>query len=236
MKKSLSGYLLAAILLPLSGGAYASMFDYVGNWSVRDNGGVSGFSETLTLSNFFGLSGAGLVTGVSPIPDGLLGDPGEYIANSSGGAIVLTLDEGTAPGATSYAFNPTSYNGGFALFDDDGTQLFSATLTMNDLVLVGTSVGAINSMFSMNLTNIAAGIGYSMGSSAIVDAFLSNIGGAANFSLNIGGNIATAIHSMTGGSGSYSGSASVVPIPAALPLFISALGMLGFFGWRRRHA
>ncbi len=35
-----------------------------------------------------------------------------------------------------------------------------------------------------------------------------------------------------GGSTKYS--ASVVPLPAALPLLLSAFGGLGFFGWRRR--
>ncbi|MDH3380970.1 MAG: VPLPA-CTERM sorting domain-containing protein [Gammaproteobacteria bacterium] len=28
----------------------------------------------------------------------------------------------------------------------------------------------------------------------------------------------------------------VVPIPAALPLFLSGLGALGFVGWRRRQS
>jgi len=29
---------------------------------------------------------------------------------------------------------------------------------------------------------------------------------------------------------------ATTPIPAALPLFLSALGGLGYFGWRRRKS
>ncbi len=33
----------------------------------------------------------------------------------------------------------------------------------------------------------------------------------------------------------FSGLDAVVPIPAALPLFGSALGMIGFIGWKRKE-
>lgn len=217
--------------------AHASIvpaINYVGNFDFSDAGGISGFNETITLTNPFGY-GAGAVTSYAPGNDTLFNDAGiEYIGGSgTGGSIVLTLDESNFTSGLSYSFNPTTYQSGFLLFDDDGALLFSADLTANNLK-VDNSTGSINSMFDMNLTNIVAGAAYLSGASRIIDSFLSNPGGAANFTLNIAGDISAAIES-AGGKGTYSGSASVVPVPAALPLFISALGMLGFYGFRTRR-
>ena len=36
-------------------------------------------------------------------------------------------------------------------------------------------------------------------------------------------------------SGYFAGSTLVTPIPAALPLFLSGIGILGFMGWRKRR-
>jgi len=243
MKKTLSRYLLAAVLLPLSGGAFGALlpsFNYLGNWTLSDiDGSNDGFYETITLTNPFG-PGAGAVSSFFPSPDGLLGG-GEYVGTAFGGSISLTLDPNNFTSGVNYAFNPATYyqnaGDGFALFDNDGTLLFAGDLTATALK-VNNSTGTINSIFDLNLSNIVAGASYMSGTSAIVDAFLGATGGAANFSLNIAGSIAAAIEgaAVSVRNGSYSGSASVVPIPAALPLFISALGMLGFFGWRRGHA
>jgi hypothetical protein len=44
-------------------------------------------------------------------------------------------------------------------------------------------------------------------------------------------------HALTGVSGSIAAAAiAATPIPAALPLFASALGLFGFLGWRRKSA
>jgi hypothetical protein len=38
-----------------------------------------------------------------------------------------------------------------------------------------------------------------------------------------------------GGSPGFEGTAHVIPVPAALPLFVTGLGALGMIGWRRRR-
>jgi hypothetical protein len=235
MRKTISAYLLAAFLLPLSGVAYGASvpsFNYFGDWSLTDGDGDS-FYETMTFTNPLG-PGAGIVSSFFPSPDGLLGG-GEYIQGLGlGGAISLTLDPTNFTSGVSYAFNPVTYVQGFSLYDDNGDHLFSADLTATSLEVVN-STASINSFLDLNLTNIVAGASYVFGTSAIIDALLSAPGGAANFTINMAGSLAAAIEAI-GGFGTYSGSASVVPIPAALPLFLSALGALGFVGWRRRRA
>jgi hypothetical protein len=69
-----------------------------------------------------------------------------------------------------------------------------------------------------------------------IPAFVAGTPGLFSLDLTPGDYVLT----LTGGFGPYTGAlalaaaTAVTPIPAALPLFASALGGLGFVGWRRR--
>ena len=81
-----------------------------------------------------------------------------------------------------------------------------------------------------------AGAGYTAGSSVIIDAFIGALDGTATFLFSVGDDLSQVIEQSGSGNvidTSYTGVAAV-PVPAALPLFVSALVLLGFMGRRNR--
>lgn len=236
MMKKLNIIGIAIISLFLfSSQALAISIGYGGNYTLTDSDS-DGFSDALSFSNpfpFFG-SHSGYVSTSDPSTDSLFSDPGmETISLAA-----LSLDPTSYAAGSYFDFAPTLYADGFAIYDDDGTLLLKADLTVNRLE-IDSSTGTINSSFSMNLTNITAGTSYSAGSSEIIDAFLAvaaaGDGGATNITLQMAGDLSAAILAGDTVNGTYSGSAAPVPEPATLLLL--GMGMLGVgtYGKRRKR-
>jgi hypothetical protein len=214
-------FLVLAVFL-VAGQAAATTFSFNGVYKLWDSN-TSGFSELLELDQ-----GTTAIDYFEPGADGLFSDAGlEYITLSD-----LTLDETSYTSGVSYNFNPTLYNNGFSLFDDDGTLLFDADLTVTSLNTIG-GLGLINPYFTMNLTNITKGTSYTLGTSAIVDAFLNAPGGGTNITLQLpGGDLGNQIEKGGTVNGTFSGSAAPVPEPATMLLLGS--GLIGLAGIGRR--
>jgi hypothetical protein len=169
------------------------------------------------------------------------------------GANALTFDNsGTtlyaAGGGTLYTVN-TGDGSATSLGGIGSSYASSGDLAFDSLgILYGTSSsGPGDSLFSIDPGGVAGSLGTLIG--AILDgatnissvfglAFADNIlfgltSGNDLYSLNRATAAATSL-----GSYAISGQtfgATVIPIPAALPLFGTGLGILGFLGWRRRR-
>jgi hypothetical protein len=161
-------------------------------------------------------------------------------------AVALTCALGGGAGATSFDWS-FIYDSG-ALFDASGT--LQATLIAGDEYQVTSLTGTDNAGQSLSLSTVGVdndlyygsasppnqiddqGIGFSAASITGVFAFVL-------YSSNTGLTDLVEGCNNTGCSpitlGSFSASLAATPLPAALPLFATALGGLGFLGWRRKR-
>jgi len=169
-----------------------------------------------------------------------------------------------APGAPVLNFgsgalgkNGETFGNGKTYFD----YIFSFTLTGTSKVTIGTGVTSGSNILDFNagLFNSSPVFGALPGGSALTMANpsdplgLTNTSGLLTLGTVNGGNLGTltltagtyylrlfgilpgninAGHGLTGINSSLTVAAT--PIPAALPLFGTALGLMGFFGWRRK--
>jgi hypothetical protein len=217
------GWIAALALALWTTPAGAVSFSFAGNFSLVDDDN-DGFSELLDFDNPVG-NHSGFIHVFDPGGDGLFADAAlETVLISA-----LTLDP-----SDPFAFDPTLYANGFAVYDDDGTLLFEADLTAAELVIDG-GTGTINPQFELNLTNITAGGGYVGGSSAIIDAFLAAPGGAANVTLQVPiPDLGSAIQNGDSIASTFSGSATPIPEPASVLLVGAGLAGLARAGRARR--
>jgi hypothetical protein len=211
--------LIVLALMLVSSPAAATSFSFFGNYTLEDSDG-DGFSEELTFMNALG-GGSGAIGVFEPGSDALFADGGlEYVELA-----VLFLDADDP-----FNFDPTLYASGFAIFDDDGSELLVADLTVLSLMVEGNS-GSINSELAMNLGNIQAGADYE-GGSYIIDSLLAYESAGISLTLQFPGyDLAAAIQSGETLNATYSGSA--VPEPSTMLLLLGGLGGLAIGGSRR---
>jgi hypothetical protein len=106
-----------------------------------------------------------------------------------------------------------------ALLAPDGTSSYSMRWLAN-------VAGFTSSLDFVVTTSTASLVGFSGGSITQGSWFCSNApGGCAS-------HITDSVASITG---TISPEVSTTPLPAALPLFAAGLGVMGFFGWRRKR-
>ncbi len=224
MKKT--AIILAAILLvavSFGSASATAIIAFSGNVTTSDTGGVAGFYETMTFSTIFS-AGSGTVSSTQPA-DAIFDDAGlEYVVIAS-----LTLSETSFVNGVYYDFAPTLYVSGFEVYDDNGTRLFYADLTVDQLVIQGTS-GDINPSFTMNLTNITADGSYVAGTSAIVDEFVGAPGGAMQVSIQLG---SLPLPDEGAARNTYSGTAEPVPEPSTVLMLGAGLIGLAVIGRKK---
>jgi hypothetical protein len=202
-----------------------------GNFTLSDSAAdADTFRETLSFDNPHGAN-AGVVTTFFPT------DPSIDPLFADAGFETIGLPDLTLDPANPHAFLPTTYPGGFGIFDDDGTPLLTADLEVQSLVVDG-STASVNPPFAINLTNLFAAPGYVSGSSLIIDAFLGGfpppfggLGGSLNLTLQTPGDFASVVAAGGEGSsftGTYSGSAApTAPIPEPASIALVAAGLAG---------
>lgn len=143
------------------------------------------------------------------------------LALTAGDYTVTPVSSSSTPGALFTAWSAWAVNGGCGLngLCDQGflngyrvNTLDDPDVTVWDNLVYQTEASAFANAISYNFTLLTAGT---------VDFYL--IDGAGLLGDNRGGV-------------SLSVAASTIPVPAALPLFLSAIGGLGLIGWRRRKA
>ena len=248
MKKLIISSVVVSCMLffaAVSANAYPNQLDFVGHvdfdgnemsWSVLDS------DSTLLSPSDPETYWDGVITGWDPTGDVVFDDVGfEYIKMAD-----LTIDVGSKETSSvfgidatkytftpeTYEFNPNTNDGGFALYDDDDTLLFSADLIPVELLIVGTGVD-VNPSFKASLTNIKRGASYSYGTSGIIDAFLDAPAGSWNISSQFGSaDLVDIIDNGGKENFSYSGIADPVPEPATILLF--GAGLLGLAAYGRK--
>lgn len=204
--------------------ALAESISFIGNYTLTDPGN-DGFSEELTFDNPFGLH-SGAVTLFDPVGDALFSDAGVETVE------IATLYLDTSDTTDPFSFSPSFYADGFKIYDDDGTPLLTADLSVVDLDTSGAS-GLINPFNSANLSNLVLGGSYTTGDSAIIDAFLAAGVGAFNLTLQLPNiDVEAAINAGDDVESTYSGTATVAE-PTSWLMISSGLAGLAFF--ERRH-
>ena len=127
----------------------------------------------------------------------------------------------------------------FRYFSIGGTitvGALSGTLTPTNTIVASAGLGLIN-FFNAAVDNglglgNAALSGYDLTTSIgpVAATFLTPTFGGGSFALEGGGSVAFTSNS------DLTFTATVVPLPAALPLFAGGLGILGLITWRRRRS
>lgn len=206
-----------------AGNVAATSISFAGAYSLSDTDS-DGFSEQLSL-------GTGQIFVYDPLNDQLFSDAGaETVVFAD-----FILDPTDFTSGQNYDFLTTTYTDGFKIFDDDNTLLFDADISIDSLV-VDQSTGRINPAFAMNLSNIQAAADYIVGSSEIVDMFLEDTMGAANFTLQVfDSSLGFNIENGVGFSSTYSGNAIPMdPVPEPGTVFLLGSGVIGLVGWLRK--
>jgi hypothetical protein len=215
MKLTLLGALAGAVMLAL--GAPAGAATVTGTSAVNSGGSVAGGDPALNfgVTNFGngaqGIDGAFFTNGkhyFDYIFSFSLTGPADVSVSASADSSTNILDYHAAL----FSSSPASSN---LLIGSNPGPLVDLTNT-TDLLAAGSTSGN-NSTNTLNALNLATGTYY-----------LRLFGVTAGVSAN---SILTAL------SGSFTAVAvAATPIPAALPLFVSAMGLFGFMGWRRKAA
>jgi len=244
-----------AMAAPIVVGTDQNVLNFVDTNTISTTGSVAvtGTDSTLTdvafdqNGNLFGITFSNLysinqASGVATLIGGLGGNRFNALTiNSSGQAF-------TAADSIGDLF---SVNLGTGLATSIGTIGAGFTSSSGDLEFANGTLFGIDGAGTDNLysLNPLTGAGALIGSTGLATVFglafaddtLFGLSGGSNtlFSIALGTGLATSLGAITGfvgGTVAFGASAVVspVPVPAALPLFGTGLGLLGYMGWRRK--
>lgn len=182
---------------------------------------TAGAGQILTFSSVAGLTNCCSSSALT-LPDG---ENGSTNVNSSGGISGVVaprtlflagvfVNTGNAPGGT--APDRLNYNGALQVSDLSFSPLLNQTFFIGD-GLTGNGIGDIQSFIVPTLAD-AFYLGFVDGGSFVGNpSFYNDNTGSLDAVFDIGA------------------PTSVVPVPAALPLFGTGLAIMGFIGWRRKR-